>query len=105
MDEQKKIEVYDREGKVVFHSLEGDYVFEPGVAVEYGLSILRAAKECGVEVKIDASSDSVRRSISSAYRLALITRAVRIMDDMVKHKRNSTFICTHIVDTILAALS
>ena len=75
MEETYKVEVYDREGKVVLDTHVGKFVFPPGHAIDIAKGFLHAAEACGVKVKVQAEL----HPITELQRAALVSRCAIVI--------------------------
>ncbi len=97
----KKLEVYDRDGKVVLDSDMGNFILPPDQAIDLANALLHAAEVCGVKVVVQSTSP---RIITDFQRNKLIVRCALILRSLIRQNRSSEAIAHQVVDTILGAI-
>lgn len=101
MTEERRVEIYSREGKVVWaDSLAGTYSLDPAEAVAMANCMLHCAEDCGCEVNVEVSKPP---AVTPMMYKTLIARVGHIRRSMASFKDRSKVDRT-IVDAILSEI-
>lgn len=101
MGHTRKVEISDRDGKVMF-DMGGDdvMVIPPEQAVFIAETLLHAASACGYKVQVKVPQIKV----SETKYTAMVNRTTHVMRSLTQQKKPPAVIAAHAVDTVLSML-